>query len=196
MLIVTHRDLAQNDFSLHLRVGIRDERIEDHVGDSFHRGLETFLRGVDVIDRPVERRVSVGGAATAMNGVGELTVREATSSLEDHVLEIMRNPRAFPAPLMDAARADPGLNGAQPDTGTMGVDDLESVGKDPALRQGASNLGETQAFKIRHGLDVCPSLDGVQVRPDLSRANESPPSPTLTLKTKDGLGIPNLRPPT
>ena len=97
---------------------------------------------------------------------------------------------------MDTARADPGLDGAQPDTGPMGVDYLESVGKDPALRQGAGNLGETQAFEIRHGLDVCPSLDGVQVRPVRARANESPTSPTLTLKTKDGLGIHNLRPPT
>ena len=128
VLIVAHRDLAQDDLTFHLRIGIRDERIEDHVGDGFHRGLKTFLRGIDIVDRPVKGRVSIGGAAATMDGVGEFAVREATGTLEDHVLEVMRDPRAFPAPLMDAARADPGLHGAESDSRAMGVDDLESVG--------------------------------------------------------------------
>ena len=91
MLIIAHRDFAQDDFTLHLRVGIRDERIEDHVGDGFHRGLKTFLRRVDVIDRPVERRIGIRRTPAAMDGVGELTVRKATSTLEDHVLEVVRD---------------------------------------------------------------------------------------------------------
>ena len=112
VLVVAHRDLSQDDLALHLGVGVGDQRVEDHVGDGFHRGLEAFLRGVDVIDRPVEGRVGVRGTAAAMDGVGELAVREPARALEDHVLEVMRDARPFPAAFMDATRADPRLDGA------------------------------------------------------------------------------------
>ena len=165
VLVVAHGDLAQDDFALHARIGVGDQRIEDHVGDGFHRGLETFLRGVDVIHRPVEGRVGVGRAAAAVDGVGQFTVRETSRALEDHVLQVVRDPGTFPAAFMDAARAHPGLDGAEADTGAVGVDDLESVGEHPTFGHGAGDLGETQAFKGGHGVDVCPSLAGAQVRP-------------------------------
>ena len=163
MLVIAHGDLTQDDLALHARVSIGDERIEDHVGDGLHRGLETLLRGVDVIHRPVEGRVGVGRTATAMDGVGELPVREASGALEDHVLQVVGDPRALPAALVDAARPDPGLDGAEADAGAVGVDDLESVGEHPTFGHGAGDLGETQAFKGGHGVDVCPSLAGAQV---------------------------------
>ena len=165
VLIVAHGDLAQDDFTLHPRVGVGDQRIEDHVGDGFHRGLETFLRGVDVIHRPVEGRVGVGRTAAAVDGVGQLAVRETSGALEHHVLKVVRDPRAFPAALVDAARTHPGLDGAETDARAVGVDDLESVGEHPTFGHGAGDLGETQAFEGGHGVDVCPSLAGAQVRP-------------------------------
>ena len=165
VLVVAHGDLTQDDLALHARVGVGDQRVEDHVGDGLHRGLETLLRGVDVIHRPVEGRVGVRRTAAAVDGVGQFPVRETSGSLEDHVLQVVRDPGAFPAALMDAARAHPGLDGAEADAGAVGVDDLESVGEHPAFGHRAGDLGETQAFEGGHRVDVCPSLAGAQVRP-------------------------------
>jgi hypothetical protein len=165
MLVVAHGDLTQDDFALHLGVGVRDQRIEDHVGDGLHRGLETFLRRVDVVDRPVEGRVSVRRTAAAMDGVGQFAVRETSRPLEHHVLEVMRDAGTFPAAFMDAARAHPSLDGAQTDAWAVRIDHLEAVGEDPAFGHGAGDLGETQAFEGGHGVDVCPYPGRAQVRP-------------------------------
>ena len=156
MLVVAHRDLAEDHLALHLGVGVGDQGVEDHVGYGFHRGLEAFLRCVDIVDRTVEGRVGVRGTPAAVDGVGEFPVRETSRALEDHVLEIVRDAGAFPAAFMDATRAHPSLDGAETDSRAVGIDDFEAVGEDPAFGHGAGDLGETQAFEGGHGVDVCP----------------------------------------
>ena len=147
MLVVAHRDLPEDDLPLHLGVLVGDERIEDHVGDRFHRRREAFLRSIDVIDRAVEGRVGVGGPAAPMDRLGQFPVGEATRALEHHMLEIMGDARTLPTAFVNAAGAHPGLHGAKADARAMGIDDLEPVRQHAALGHGTGDLGEAEAFE-------------------------------------------------
>ena len=147
VLVVAHGDFAQDDLPLHLAVGVGNEGVEDHLRQGLHRGLEAFLRSVDVIDRPVKRRIGVGVAARTVHGLGQFSVGKASGTLEDHVLQIVRDPRTFPATFLGAAGAHPSLHRAQTDVRTMDVNDLQAVREDPPFRIRTGDLAEAEAFE-------------------------------------------------
>ena len=110
MLIIAHRDFAEDHLALHLAVRVRNQGVEDHLGQGLHRGFKTFLRGIDVVDGAVKGRVGVGITARTMDGFGQFTVRETPRALEDHMFEVMRNTGAFPAPFLCTPGPHPRLD--------------------------------------------------------------------------------------
>jgi len=82
-----------------------------------------------------------------MDGLRQLTIGETPRTLEDHVLQVMRNARTFPTAFLRAAGPHPRLNRAEADVRAVHVDDLQTVGEHTSFGVRASDLAEAEAFK-------------------------------------------------
>ena len=69
-------------------------RVHHRIGKQFERDRHAFGRNIDPINRAIERRIGVDIAAGVLDALGKLARRPRRRSLEKHVLEHVRQPRA------------------------------------------------------------------------------------------------------
>ena len=110
VLIIAHRDFAEDHLALHLAVRVRNQRVEDHLGQSLHRGFKALLWRIDVVDGAIKGGVGVGITARTVDGFGQFTVRKTPRAFKDHVFQVMRNAGAFPASFLCAPSPHPCLD--------------------------------------------------------------------------------------
>ncbi len=109
-IVPPHGELAPDDVHL-LVVFLRGNGgIENRVGKNVERRQGMIGRKIDVIDRAVERRVGVEMAAQVLDLLRQLAVAARRRALEHQVLKQVRESRAEPAALVDAAARAPELD--------------------------------------------------------------------------------------
>ena len=111
VIVVAHRDLAQDDvaFAGHL-VG-RQSAAQHHVGEQIDRDVHVRRGKIDVVDGAVVSGVGVDLPAMRLHGGGNLAAGAALGALEQQVLQIVRQTCAKERPFVLAAGFNPNLNG-------------------------------------------------------------------------------------
>ena len=109
-VVLRHRDLAQDDvLLLHALVG-RQRRVQHRIREQIDRDRRVFAGQVDVIDRAIEGRVGVDVAAVRLDRRRDVASRAPLGALEQHVLEVMREPGAEVAAFVRAPGFHPHLH--------------------------------------------------------------------------------------
>jgi len=110
-IVLAHVHFAADDVQF-LRQFIRRQRGVLHdVAQDVYRSRRAGVRNVNVIHRAVEARVGVHVTAGLLHLLVNPAAGARGRALEEHVFEHVREARAEPAALMDAARRAPGLHG-------------------------------------------------------------------------------------
>ena len=134
-IVIPHRDLAADHVALVFEFILGEGGVADHVTEDFETGHRAARGCVDPVDGAVEGGVGVDVAALGLHRLRDLVRIAAARAFEKHVLEEMRDTRAEPVTLVDAARATPALQAHDRCRGILAHEDLEAVreGLDPDL---------------------------------------------------------------
>ena len=97
------------------------------VAQDVNRRARARVRHVNVIDRAVEARVGVHVTAGLLHLLVNPAAGPRRGALEQHVLQHVRQSRAEPAPLVDAARHRPRLRRHHRRAVVLAHDDDEAV---------------------------------------------------------------------
>ena len=133
-IVHSHRELAPNHF-LFLAVFLRRQsRVHHRVGQNVERGRDPIFRHVDPINGAIERSVSVDVSANVLDFLRDRIGRTVFRSLEKHVLEDVRQPRAEMLVFIDAAGRAPRLHARHRRAAIFLHNDGEPIRQNPLLR--------------------------------------------------------------
>ena len=111
VVVLAHRNLAQDDVALPRYLVGGQGAVERHVGEQIDRDLQVRRGQIDVVNGAVVGGVSVDAAAVGLHRRGDLAAHAAGCSLEEQMLEVMREAGAEHRALVLAAGLDPNLHG-------------------------------------------------------------------------------------
>ena len=108
-VVVAHRHLPADHVEFAGQFALREGGVLEDVGEDVHRHPGAGVRDVDPVHGPVEGRVGVHVAACRLDLLVDPPRAAGGGSLEEHVLQHMREARPQPAALVGAARPAPCL---------------------------------------------------------------------------------------
>ena len=134
-IVHAHGELAPDHF-LFLGVFFRGQgRVHHRIGEDIERNRDAVLRDVDPIDGAIERRVGIDVTAHVLDLLRDRICRVGFRSLEEHVLEDVRQARAEMRVFIHAAGAAPGLDTRHRRAPVFLDDDRQAVRQDAFLRR-------------------------------------------------------------
>ena len=126
-IVLAHVHLAADDVHFLRKFSRRQRRVLHDVAQNINRLHRAGVRHVHVIDRAVEAGIGVHVTAGFLHFLINAAAGPRGRALEQHVFEHVRQPRAEPAALVDAARAAPRLRGDNRRAVILAHDDGQAV---------------------------------------------------------------------
>ena len=154
-IIHPHGKLAPDDFLFFLVFFRRQSRIDHSVRQNVERGGHAVFRHVDPKNGAIERRVRIDVAAHVLDFLRDLIFSSGLGSLEQHVLENVRQPCADMLVFVDASRGAPRLHAGDGRAVIFLDDHRQPVWQNPFLRRAwrksddAGTLGWC-SFQVAH----------------------------------------------
>ena len=112
-IVFPHVYLAKDDIPLFLDFIWRQSRLENRIAKHIESHVYVFRRDIDIVYRPIECRVGIDIAAGRLHAFRNFPAFPLFRSLEEHMLQVVRQARTQASLLVDTSRLDPNLGRTQ-----------------------------------------------------------------------------------
>ena len=92
-VVVVHRDLFENDFTLTLDIRCIESAVEDHVADGLDRQVGVIVKDTGIKAGVLLAREGIHLTTHGLHRCGDLPCRTRARAFEEQMLEEVRRPR-------------------------------------------------------------------------------------------------------